>query len=518
MKTSLDPRKSWWWYREAQTRLIKWTLALLRGRRYTVKIEAEGTGYHDPENHIIQANPCLFSMESSRTQFRATQGLLAHEVGHAWFTGAWPDQKEGRLQEMTNILEDQRVENAVGILYPGVVPSIRLLGDLMLKDQKALHSMTPSDQAYACCLVWRWAWDRIGERAMHNLLRVTPDGERLWTSILPLVEQAWKAPDTDRVIELARQILEILGIDPRSSPMKLHWTCTQDIPRLRKERPLPFPGTPGDQVQPGLGKGEPDEERGALFADTYSTPAPYVELEDQAHPLARQLSEALQLLTPETRLEPHDNQGRYSFRQEVRTPDTPHLLVQSMDSSPRDLALYLLVDRSGSISTIQDEVRLALMMLYLAGTELEIPTGVTYFGAHENNRAEQVMEVTPPTPAASESVKALIAGFEGTTNCEFLDWGLTLAEKSLALRPERLKVLVCIHDGEPVYKGPDGNDWELSYAHLRKLERAGIMTIGIYLGDEDEYRRKVQQLFPRLIACKGKELPGKLGNVLRSLA
>ena len=176
-------------------------------------------------------------------------------------------------------------------------------------------------------------------------------------------------------------------------------------------------GTPGDQVQPGLGKGEPDEERGALFADTYSTPAPYVELEDQAHPLARQLSEALQLLTPETRLEPHDNQGRYSFRQEVRTPDTPHLLVQSMDSSPRDLALYLLVDRSGSISTIQDEVRLALMMLYLAGTELEIPTGVTYFGAHENNRAGQGMEVTPPTPAASESVKALIAGFEGTTNC-----------------------------------------------------------------------------------------------------
>jgi hypothetical protein len=518
MKISIDPRKSWWWYREAQTRLIKWTLALLRGRRYTVKIEAEGTGYHDPENHIIQANPCLFPLENPATQFRATQGILAHEVGHAWFTGAWPDQKEGRLQELTNFLEDQRVENAVGILYPGVIPAIRLLGDLTLKDQMALPHLNPSDQAYACCLTWRWACDRIGERAMLALLGVSPDGERLWSSVRPLVEKAWKAPGTTRVIELARQILDILGIDPRSSPMKLHWTSTQDIPRSRKERPLPFPGAPDDQAQPGLGKGEPDEEKGDLFADAYSAPAPYVELEDQARPLVRQLSEALQLPTPETRPEPHDSQGRYSFRQEVRTPDTPYLLVQSIDSSPRELALYLLVDRSGSMSTIRDEVRLALMMLYLAGTELEIPTGVAYFGAHETNRTERVWEVTPPTPAASESVKTMIAGFEGTTNCEFLDWGLALAEKALALRPERLKVLVCIHDGEPVYQGPDGDDWQLSYAHLRKLDRAGILTIGIYLGDEDEYRRKVQQLFPRQVVCTGKELPDKLGNVLRSLA
>lgn len=300
--------------------------------------------------------------------------------------------------------------------------------------------------------------------------------------------------------------------------MKLHWTSTQDIPRSRPEPSLPFPGAPAEGHQPGLGKGELDEAKEDMYADAYSTPAPYIELEDQAWPLARQLSEALQLPTPDARPEPHESQGRYSFRQEVRTPDTPHLLVQSIDSSPRDLALCLLVDRSGSMSTIQDEVRLALMMLYLAGTELEIPTGVAYFGAHETNRTERVLEVTPPIPVASEAVKALIAGFEGTTNCEFLDWGLALAEAALAVRPERLKVLVCIHDGEPVYKGPDGNDWQLSYAHLRNLERAGIMTIGIYLGDEDEYRRKVQQLFPRLIVCKGKELPDKLGNVLRSLA
>jgi hypothetical protein len=518
MKTSMDARKTWWWFREAQTRLIKWTLALLRGRRYSIRIEDEGTGYHDPENHVIQANPSLFPKETPETQFRATQGILAHEVGHAWFTGEWPDQEGGRLQEMTNYLEDQRIENAVGILYPGVAPAIRLLGDLMLAEQKALSRMNPAEQAYACCLIWRWSWDRIGEREMLDLLRISPGGERLWIRVKPLVEQAWGAADTGRVIELAREILEILGIDPRSRPMKLNWTSTKDIPRARPDRPLPFPGKPDDAVQPGLGTGELDEEKGSLFSDAYSLPAPYVDLEDQARPLARQLSEALQLPTPDVRPEPHESQGRYHFRQEIRTPDTPHLLVQSIDCSPRDLALYLLVDRSGSMATIEEEVRLALMMLYLAGTELEIPTGVAFFGARETDRVERVMEVTAPTPASSESVKALIAGFEGTTNCEFLDWGLTLAERAFTVRPERLKVLLVLHDGDPVYKGPDGNDWQLSFSHVRKLERSGIMTIGIYLGDEDESRRKVQQLFPKLISCKGKELPDKLGNVLRSLA
>jgi hypothetical protein len=33
---------------------------------------------------------------------------------------------------MVNFLEDQRLETAIGILYPGVIPAIRLLGDLTL--------------------------------------------------------------------------------------------------------------------------------------------------------------------------------------------------------------------------------------------------------------------------------------------------------------------------------------------------------------------------------------------------
>ena len=124
-------------FREPQTRLVKWALALLRGRPYTIRLEPDGTGYHDWENHVIQANPQLFPKESPEIQFRLTQGILAHEAGHAWFTSAWPDQCESRLQEMCNFLEDQRIENAICVLYPGIAPAIRLLGDHMLDGSKA---------------------------------------------------------------------------------------------------------------------------------------------------------------------------------------------------------------------------------------------------------------------------------------------------------------------------------------------------------------------------------------------
>ena len=518
MKTAVDPRTVWWIFREPQTRLIKWVLALLRGRPYTIRLEPEGTGYHDWENHVIQANPQLFPKEQPEVQFRLTQGILAHEAGHAWFTSAWPGQRESRLQEMCNFLEDQRIENAICVLYPGIAPAIRLLGDHMLADQKRLPRLSAREQAYLCCLIWRWAYNRIDESRLFDRLGICKEAQQLWGRVKPLVEQAWTAEDTHQVINLSHRVLELLGIDPNETPARYIRSSAGNIPTSRTENALPFPAMPAESEQPGLGKGGSGEQSKRLLTDRYSEPAPYIDLEDRARPLACQLAEALQLPRPDVRLEPHESLGRYSFRQEVRTIDTPNLLVQGVDVSPRDLALYLLVDRSGSMNCLEDEVRLALMMIYLAATELEIPCGLAFFGAHEDNSHELVLEVTPPARQAQESVKALIAGFAGSTHFEFLDWGLARAEAALMAVTERNKVLVIVHDGEPVYDGRLGCDWKLSRAHLQRLERQGMTTIGVYLGDDSDLIGKLHVLFPRLIVCSNNDLPDKLGNLLRSLA
>jgi nitric oxide reductase activation protein len=102
---------------------------------------------------------------------------------------------------------------------------------------------------------------------------------------------------------------------------------------------------------------------------------------------------------------------------------------------------------------------------------------------------------------------------------------MTLRQRGplLAARPERLRLLVVVHDGAPVYRGyPDGTDWDLSLAWLRDAPRRGVVPIGIFLaGDErrDSGRVvKMQQMFERLIVCRPADLAAKLGNLLRSFA
>ena len=109
-------------------------------------------------------------------------------------------------------------------------------------------------------------------------------------------------------------------------------------------------------------------------------PAPYLELEEKVRPHASRLAEALKEPQPDQRPVPHEYRGRYTFRQEIRTPDTPHLVRLGMGQAARSLALYVLVDRSGSMDRFEPAVREALMTIYLAAVQVGIPIGIAYFG------------------------------------------------------------------------------------------------------------------------------------------
>lgn len=69
----------------------------------------------------------------------------------------------------------------------------------------------------------------------------------------------------------------------------------------------------------------------------------------------------------------------------------------------------------------------------------------------------------------------------------------------------------------PVFHTLTVSDWDLSLAHLRSMEQAGIIPIGIHLGGEN--LEKLHSLFQRLVSCpNGESLPEKLGSMLCSLA
>jgi hypothetical protein len=517
MRSSIDPRKTWWLWRETQKRLVQWGHALLQGRDYTIQLSPEGTSLNDTLNHIIQVNPQMFPTLDAGKQFRLTQGLLAHEVGHALFSDAWPDQEDNLLCEMTNILEDSRIEKALCVYYPGIVPVIEQLDDRMLKNipPKLCTDQPDEMQAYTCCLIWRWACGRMEETKMLDRLHITTEARILWSKVRPLVEEAWTAANTREVIDIARKVLRILDLKLEKSPSRMPGMST-NIPRAKSMSAHSFPSGPAE-TQPGLGLDSKMDT--PMEQDHFSQPKPYIDLENQAAPYARQLTDSLKVPTPDVHLVPHEYAGRFNIRQDLRSPETPNLARRSMGDSARSLALYVLVDRSGSMCEVDADVRLALMTIYLAATSLEIPIGIAYFGAADHlESTDRVFELTPLASFVQEDVKALIAGFEGVTGAEFLNWALDLAKKRLFSRSERDQVLIIIHDGKPVYKGEDGDDWELSRARIRHLENLLITTIGVYLGTNSEDHYQLNILFPRLITTSGKALPEKLGALLRSLA
>lgn len=518
MRTTVDPRQTWWIWRDVQNRLTKWTHALLQGRSYRILLNTTGATYNDPINHIIQVNPQMFAKLEPDRQFRLTQGLLAHEVGHALFTDAWPESEENILCEMTNILEDERIERAVSTYFPGIVPVIHILGDRLLSDvrHKQCGEYPDEMQAYVCCLVWRWAHSRIPEWKMLERLHTSPEARFLWQHVKPLVEEAWCVQDTRRVIEMAQKILEILEVDFHRPPSRVIVGAPFDIPRERAETVQSIPDRPSD-TQPGIGfvKGKHISGEKDLFTES----KPYLDLESRATPNARQLAEAMKLATRDVRLLPHAYAGRFNLRQDLRTPETPNLARTGVEHVIRDLVLYLLVDRSGSMCDMNADVQLALMTVYLAAVEVNLPIGIAYFGSADHPGShDRVFEIASISEKGSEEVKSLIAGYEGVTGAEFLHWALRLGEEKLSARPEKKKVLIVIHDGKPVYKEEDGDDWELSLTRLHHIENRSITPIGVYLGTNAEDLNQLKMLFPRFIQTSGSALPEKLGALLRGLA
>lgn len=498
----------WWWRRANVERLTNWALYLLQGRRYRVELtDVVPTGAHYPKEKLIRANPGAFG-KSDEEQFTATQGVLAHEVGHALFTGAWPDQREGALCLLVNILEDERIERAICTLYPGIEPAIRFTGDLAYGQSASAKAFDESSKLNLC-LAWRWAHSRDGEPAMLKKFRVPTTFLPTWERVRPLVEAAWVAPDTTEVIRLGREVLRLLGIRETQLVSQPRGVSAGGISRTRGDEPLPLPDGPAD-IAPGL---ELSASHGWGFGRRVSNlakGAPFIAVEDAAHPLAWALIQRMQEERPESRPTPHEYRGRFNVRQELRSPETPCLVRDDPARRPRSLALAVLLDRSGSMQAMNQKVRLATMALSLACEGLEVPLRVWQFGGNETPPDHDlVVDLAPGSPLSDED-KALIAGYEGTTGSEMLSWCLPEASGWLTGRPERLKALIVVHDGEPVYP----NDRERVAKLIPEIEHEAVV-IGLCL--DADVARAMRDLFARLVVAEPEQLPERLASLLEAL-
>jgi nitric oxide reductase activation protein len=281
---------------------------------------------------------------------------------------------------------------------------------------------------------------------------------------------------------------------------------------------LPVPVGP-EIDGPGLdGLPRESREHHSGTGRSWSRPQPYIALEDTARPLAQRIVETLQEPRPNVRPRADATSGRYSYRLEARDWERPFQKCADMGRAPRSLALYLLVDWSSSMRSNAPGVKLAMMALHVAAEQLRLPHAITFFGAGRDAALSERLETIVAFTDRGEWPKALIAGYEPSAGNEYLFAGLDRAAEELQSRPERDKIILCVHDGQPVWSGREGRDWDLSIAQVKTAEQKGIRVIGLFLGEDEEELRRMKLLFPHLIVTTPERLPEKLGAMVISLA
>lgn len=211
-------RKNWWKDTKAAVGCANTLAYYSRRTDYRFKFDFKhATAYVDYRSKVVGMNPNFPKVRrNEKANLRHLpknwrnfwiKGYLAHEAAHIVFTKPTKNTlKGGALGQMANILEDERIERLMAHKDPSLKAVFDTLGDVFLQRQT-------NQSAYACCLYWRWYHDRQDTMPCNE--------PQLWQQVQPLVEQAWTAAKFEEVVQLASQILAVLGIEEQSQPIAL---------------------------------------------------------------------------------------------------------------------------------------------------------------------------------------------------------------------------------------------------------------------------------------------------------
>lgn len=546
----------WWHWRRSQRDLESWIRPLIGTRPYTVRWGPGEGSWCDFANRELVIDPIAvdtwggISLVPRRwigtllrtlkvLQWRCSRAISRHEAAHVLFTDYIHGDSEAH-QDLINILEDGRIERLLAALYPWVWRDFVELG-LILWQQFTL-SPQPALRLYGACLLHRW--DVLRPRRTPS--RITfddPEVYDLWLdTIRPLVEEAWIAPSTQRVAEIAREILRIIR-----DYAAAHDDATGNViaagrglalPRAINcdkhptgERALDDPAIPGDAVfsppDRDMAVDESSVEDAGEPPDADLDPSagqlwmlPYQALEQSVMPDVRRQVAVFAPPTPDVEGRPSDTSGEFDIDHFIRSRgDTPFLHRVDEDESPEGLALVALIDRTGSMgNTVRCidahgmpdasffdptdrmvHARKAAMLLDRACAAADIPLCIgfagnlflpyhLYTGRLSRDERRRVLLPHPVvwlrewhTPRDAEGPRALIAGLYGEGECEAVSDSLLLAEAKLQQRTEATKLILYIHDGCPTDEDPNA-----VRATVQRVRQRGIIVIGIYVGPQDD--------------------------------
>lgn len=508
----------WYEWRNIRNRLIVFGRAVQGISPYRVLIEPDPgkcpTGYCNFTRREIAANPGIFALRP-KDQYQMTKAILVHEAGHRRFTT--PNKLSPVVHQVTNIMEDERVERQMCEEFAGVRWLVRKLSRTLYGESKPIDEISDSPgEIVAYFLQLRWA-KRIGLPVKGNL---SPRNQELWQKVEPLVYEAWQAETSEVVDHSAGEIVRILGLKEFHIP---EWVknILDRLGTAEGER------AEEDQAEVGSGKrqggevaGESDEEPKPFDGDVPPNdkregsgneaiePKPYMELEEKVRPLLQELIDELAWEEKPQRWGSVERGGRLSVREYLRDKSRPFLAEEDESKAPPTLALKVIVDHSTSLNVSSDgktrmeSIAEAVMALHLLCLELGVP--------HEVLVTPQALKIADLN--SGERGKALIAGLVPAL-CGYEDMGLAIKNHAMPMvgYPQDIKLVLCLTDGAC-------NDADLGKEVCLAL-RGKVEVIGVLLDPDDMTWRYVAEMFgeDRLIACRSEELPQKLGNILRAI-
>ncbi|MHB1455608.1 MAG: vWA domain-containing protein [Armatimonadota bacterium] len=240
------------------------------------------------------------------------------------------------------------------------------------------------------------------------------------------------------------------GDDPNTSIADV----IQDVKDAVKESAADT--TPGDAdiKSAGAGGGRP------------VTPEPYTDILEVAIPIYQELLRELKTQEPKAITGASMYPGKLKMRYSMRDKDKPYARKSLRGLATPTMALSLVLDRSGSMSDMMDELKVMSMAIYLTCEKLKIPLEIW---ALEGVICIKAFDEWSP------NVLAKIAGIWAGGGTNMIPT-LTSAVESLGKRQEDFKQMVIVHDGSP-------SDIDDVMAWRKNLRHINVFAMHIHNGN-----------------------------------
>ena len=436
--------------------------------------------YLDPQLLPVHAGAAIRHRTAEALDTRALlmRAILAHEAGHVQFSGEKP---AGLLGQLWNALEDERMERLMAQRYPELRAAFEFLGDVLAAAEEN-HWQGGSLEG---CLAMRWDHDR----AQPTWRSRDPD---TWADVWPLVQAAWRAPDSEQVVWIARCILGLLG-EPEDAPNDPYGGQAQATGAGH--------APPAEGGEAGGQAGAGGNAAGATPPQRPDPPAEPPVL-SPVEAAARTLAGVLRVRAQPSRKVSHESRGQLDFGR-YHSGQRRVFRHKTEPARPRPLHLTWVVDRSGSM---QEQGRMAsavtaLRMALRAAQLASVPTRVLAF----DDQVDEEVAWHTPFEQAERQVRALYP--RGTTT---LAPALKLAFEGVRGRGDAaLHLIVVISDG-----GLDDDDLA---ACRRLLQRAPAQVLPVLIGEATDHvvLARWQSVFqPVLVAANHQQLAGLIHSRL----